>query len=117
VQGNEATGTASLALYDPTSFTQIGSTITDSTPSGTVLAHVLVGNSANTTAAGSVSYFEDLLLDASGNTTFPNIPQPAQIFGTLYTEVGGVWESLNYTFTEGSSSGPDLRQRTHTVVK
>lgn len=105
-QANENTGTAGLALYNPTTFAQIGNTITDVAATGADILHVMVGNLQSSMAPGYTSYFEDLMLDWSGHQSFPNAPQAATIYATLSSEIGGTWQSANYVYSEAAPSAP-----------
>jgi hypothetical protein len=106
IQANESTGVASLALYNATTFAQIGSTITAPSSTGNYIANILVGNNQTGAAAGSTSFFEDLMLDWSQHQQFPNVPQPALVYATLSSQMGSTWQSSNYTFSQAAPVVP-----------
>lgn len=98
VQANESTGIAQLALYNPTTFAQVGSTISSPSQSGEPITIVLAGNVETGTADGFTSYFEDIMLDWGGHQSFPNIPSAAPIYVTLSSKINGVWKSVYYAY-------------------
>lgn len=114
VQANEQTGVASLAIYDATTFQQVGSTITSPSMAGNNIANILVGNVELGTAPGYTSYLDNLMLDWSQHQSFPNIPHSSSnatvgttVYATLFSMINGVWKPMVYTYQLGAtSSGP-----------
>jgi hypothetical protein len=106
IQANENTGVASLAIYNATTFAQIGSTITAAGPTGNYIANILVGNNQTGAAAGSTSFFENLMLDWSQHQQFPNVPQPALVYATLSSQMGSTSQSSSYTFSQAAPIVP-----------
>ena len=75
LQFNATTNVASLAIFNPTApFTQVGSTVTVAQVSGPVrILQSLIGNSEVDTAAGTTTYFEDIMFQYT-NPVFPLLP-------------------------------------------
>ncbi len=68
-----AAGNSQLACYQPTApFTQVGSTVTRSfTPGIGNILRVLVGNAETGTAAGTTTYFENMIFAYDSKAVFP----------------------------------------------
>ena len=100
-QMNKTAQTSSLALYNPTTFAQVGSTVT-STLSGTATVQdYFYGQlTAVAPAAGYPSYVEDLMFDWSGHQSFPNVPRAVAASDALAASHG----STQPTFVQMNSS-------------
>lgn len=71
---DEITGTAQLALFDPSNnFAQVGSTLSLLQDTGFDFAGLRFGNAEAGTSSGATTYYEDLMLDWT-NHVFPNAP-------------------------------------------
>jgi hypothetical protein len=71
---DEITGTASLALFDPSNnFAQVGSTLSLIQDTGFDFAGLRFGNAEVGTSTGATTYYENLMLDWTYHV-FPNAP-------------------------------------------